>query len=343
MSDNSPCFPLPNRTFLQPTFHHPNGNLRPIRTTSLDGHAQMVQRSIMRDRIPISGTVDVPKVTGKRKPGYDSDDSMSDNKSPPSSPKYMHSYDMERDYATVKRTKMSTEKEFPLSKLLGTLDKPQLLSLINNLIDSHPNLQLEIASNIPRPTIHSVTNVLSSMEKKYRDSFPYTKWGQVKDDYSFNRVKPAIMELKGALLDYAAHFTSAEEFPTTTFSFLHLATSITQRLPDWDNHLHNEIKRDLYIKLAEHWTKAIVDAASKVSEGKIYGQTVVSEWARNLAQHNRESNGMFQHAINEFIDKLGWIAGIQVGSNPSSLISNRPYSFSSGSNGGHHHHSVLPV
>jgi hypothetical protein len=339
MSDNSPCFPLSRRTFHQPIFHHPNGNLRPIRTASLDGHhAQVAQRSIMRERIPNS-------VTGKRKPGYDSDDSMSDNKSPPGSPKFMHSYDMERDYVTAKRAKMSNEKEFPLSKLLATLDKPQLLSLINNLIDSHPNLQLEIASNIPRPTIYSVTNVLGSMEKKYQDSFPYTKWGQVKDDYSFNRVKPAIMELKGAILDYAAHFTSTEEFPTTTFSFLHLATSITQRLPDWDNHLHNEIKRDLYIKLAEHWTKAIVDAASKVSEGKIYGQTVVSEWARNLAQHNRESSGIFQHAINEFIDKLGWIAGIQVGSNPpsSSLMSNHSYSFSSGSNGGHHHHSALPV
>lgn len=336
MSDNSPCFPLPSRTFHQPNFHHPNGNFRPIRT---DGshHSQVMQRAIMRERFPTAGTLDVvQKVTGKRKQGYDSDDFMSDNKSPPSSP-----YFMEKDYASVKRTKMIVEEDFPLSKLLATLDKPQLLSLINNLIDSHPNLQSEIASNIPRPTIHSVTNVLNSMEKKYQDSFPYTKWGQSKDDYSFNRVKPAIMELKGAILDYAAHFTSTEEFPTTKFSFLHLATSITQRLPDWDNFLHNEIKRDLYIKLSECWTKTIVDAASKVSEGKLYGQMVVSEWARNLAQHNRESNGMFQQAVNEFIDKLGWIAGIQVGSN--SLMSNHSYSLSTGNNGGHHQYSVLPV
>jgi hypothetical protein len=52
---------------------------------------------------------------------------------------------------------------------------------------------------------------------------------------------------------------------------------------------------------------------------------------------------MFQHSINEFIDKLGWIAGIQVGSNPSSLMSNHPYAFSGSNGGGHHHHSVLPV
>lgn len=55
MSDNSPCFPLP-RTFHQPTFHHPNGNLRPIRTASIDGghHSQIIHRS----RISIA---DVPK------------------------------------------------------------------------------------------------------------------------------------------------------------------------------------------------------------------------------------------------------------------------------------------
>ncbi|CAG8479762.1 450_t:CDS:2, partial [Acaulospora colombiana] len=221
--------------------------------------------------------------TGKRKPGDDSDDSMSESKSPPSSPRINnHTHEMD---ITVKRAKLSNEKVFPLSKLLGTLDKPQLLSLINNLMDAHPNLQSEIASHIPRPTIQSVTHILAGMEKKYQDSFPYTKWGQSKDDYSFNRVKPAIVELTDAILDYADHFTSPEEFPTSTFSFLHLATGVTNRLPEWDNSLHNELKRDIYLKLVDYWKKAINDASSKLHEGKIYGQTVVNEWARNTTEN----------------------------------------------------------
>jgi len=73
-------------------------------------------------------------VTGKRKQGYDSDDSMSDNnKSPPSSPRFMYSHDMERDYATVKRTKMNVEKDFPLSKLLGKFNS---LLHLNSIIMS---------------------------------------------------------------------------------------------------------------------------------------------------------------------------------------------------------------
>ncbi|CAG8738551.1 22856_t:CDS:2, partial [Cetraspora pellucida] len=301
MSDNSPCFPL-NR--IQQNLFHPSG--------AFYHHPQMVPKPHYRERVTSAGAAEVPKILGKRKPGaYDSDESMGESKTPPSSPT---TQEMEKEYSLVKRTKMSNEKEFPLSKLLATLDKPQLLSLINNLIDAHPNLQSEIASNIPRPTIQSVTNILTSMEKKYLDSFPYTKWGQSKDDYSFNRVKPALIELKGAILDYAAHFTSPEEFPITTFSFLHLATFYAHRLPEWDNSSHNELKHDIYVKLSNFWKKAIINAASKLREGKIYGQMVVNEWAKNLAQHDRDSNGMFRQALDEFTQKLGWIIGLQSGS-----------------------------
>ena len=61
MSDNSPCFPLPSRTFHQPNFHHPNGNLRPIRTIPLDGshHSQLMQKAITRERLLTTGTLDV--------------------------------------------------------------------------------------------------------------------------------------------------------------------------------------------------------------------------------------------------------------------------------------------
>jgi len=242
----------------------------------------------------------------------------------PSSPKEGHYYTYDMETNNHKRTKTGNVKEFPLSKLLATLDKQQLLALINNIVDAHPNLQSEIASNIPRPTIQSVTTVLNGLEKRVYESFPYTKWGPGKDDYSFNRVKPAIQELRDVILDYAAHFASPDEFPTTTFSFLHLATNVAHRLPNWENSPHNEIKRDLLAKLADYWKRAIENAASKIGEGKIYGQTIVSEWARNLAQHNHDSNGIFQQAIDVFVNKLGWIIGIAGASLSPSTSQNFP-------------------
>lgn len=43
---------------------------------------------------------------------------------------------------------------------------------------------------------------------------------------------------------------------------------------------HNQIKRDLYSELINYWEKAIDIAASKLDQGKIYGQQVVTEWAK---------------------------------------------------------------
>lgn len=43
---------------------------------------------------------------------------------------------------------------------------------------------------------------------------------------------------------------------------------------------HNQIKRDLYSELINYWKKAIDIAASKLDQGKIYGQQAVTEWAK---------------------------------------------------------------
>lgn len=43
---------------------------------------------------------------------------------------------------------------------------------------------------------------------------------------------------------------------------------------------HNQIKRDLYTELINYWKKAIDIASSKLDQGKIFGQQVVTEWAK---------------------------------------------------------------
>lgn len=43
---------------------------------------------------------------------------------------------------------------------------------------------------------------------------------------------------------------------------------------------HNNIQRNLYLELVKYWMKAIEQATSKIAEGKIYGEQVVTEWAK---------------------------------------------------------------
>ncbi|KAI8639799.1 hypothetical protein BD408DRAFT_420750, partial [Parasitella parasitica] len=52
---------------------------------------------------------------------------------------------------TTKRNRMSLKKEFPISKLLATLEKDKLIELINDLVDSNPHLKSEVDELIPHP------------------------------------------------------------------------------------------------------------------------------------------------------------------------------------------------
>jgi len=270
----------------------------PTKTT--DGNQiHFAQRAAMRT---FSTGNPVDKVAGTKRKNMDDDEFMS---SPPESPQVTV---IDREHST-KRIRTGKDREFPLSRLLATLDKSQILAVIYNLLDTHPNLQSEVASFIPRPTVSTAGSALKKLEKSLHESFPYTRWGPAKDDYSFNRTRPHLLELKEVILDYAAHFGSPNEFPTTTFAYLNLAIGFVHRLPSWDNEEHDEVKKELYARLGEYWRKCISDAASKLEEGKFYTQAIVNEWAKNLAQHNHDSNGALHQAVNDFVQKLGWIIG----------------------------------
>ncbi|KAI9480706.1 MAG: hypothetical protein EXX96DRAFT_190012 [Benjaminiella poitrasii] len=52
----------------------------------------------------------------------------------------------------TKRIRMHAKKEFPISKLLATLDEDKLIELINDLVESNPHLKSEVDAFIPPTT-----------------------------------------------------------------------------------------------------------------------------------------------------------------------------------------------
>ncbi|KAI9019620.1 Cut8 six-helix bundle-domain-containing protein [Phycomyces nitens] len=200
----------------------------------------------------------------------------------------------------LKRYKSGIQKQSSNAALLATMNRDKLVSLLQGLLEGHPELRQDIMTYIPAPTIASATSVLQDMEKLLADSFPYSRHGPGRDAYTFSRVREPMRELIDTVTQYANHFTSAIVFPTTCFSFLDLATHIAQRLPVWDNEEHNTMRRNLYRDLAGFWLNAVRSAAAKLQEGESYSTHTVSDWAKNLAQHNGYTNGLFTDAVHEF-------------------------------------------
>ncbi|KAL6605506.1 Cut8-domain-containing protein [Neocallimastix sp. 'constans'] len=208
-----------------------------------------------------------------------------------------------------------------LEGVLRSLEKEQILNILCSLLDKNPKLSQDILSLIPKPTLKSVTLQLQAAEKKFNNSFPYTKWGADRSDYSFNRVKPHLIELLELTVNYLKYFTNTSnygnelerEYPVVSFGYLEYATQLALRLPVWNQNYYNEITREyLFKEVGEAWKLVINEIGQRVQNGKVYSSSLVGEWMKSLIKYNNELNGKygFAESVKLFKEKLGWLIGL---------------------------------
>ncbi|KAJ1552156.1 Tethering factor for nuclear proteasome sts1, partial [Nowakowskiella sp. JEL0078] len=211
-----------------------------------------------------------------------------------------------------------------LLKRLTALDKDNLLSIFSNILSVYPFLSSHVGALIPRPTLASAAAQLQQAEKRFTDIMPYSRsTHDTRTDYSFNRVRSNLYDLRSLIVQdlemfvmptsYPVHL--AHEFPSNAFGYLNLATSLVHRLPVWNNPAHNAETRDgLYQVLSRAWRGAAVEIGRRMKEeGRIYSETVVGEWTRNLVYHCKTVKGQFgfKDAVKTFFEHLGSILGVQ--------------------------------
>jgi len=220
--------------------------------------------------------------------------------------------------------------------VLQSLEKEQIIGILSTLLDKNPKLSQDILSLIPRPTLKSVTIQLQTAEKKLNNSFPYTKWGADRSDYSFNRVKPNLMELLELTIHYLKYFTSTEnygeelerEYPVVSIGYLEYATQLALRLPVWNQNYHNEITREYLLKeIGKAWEQVINEIGQRVQNGKVYSSSLVGEWIKSLIKFSNELNGNygFAESVKLFKEKLGWLIGLYPTMGETSLMNSSQY------------------
>ncbi|KAI9138153.1 Cut8 six-helix bundle-domain-containing protein [Paraphysoderma sedebokerense] len=200
---------------------------------------------------------------------------------------------------------------FELAKYLPILSKSQLISLLTNLTSAHPTLTPVVQSLLPRPTIPSVKSYFESLHRKLEETFPYNRHGTGKDDYSFNRVKGVIYEIKDTILSFAQYFsTSPVDFPTATFAYLLLATEFATNLPEFDNPSNNIMKRETLAKLKEYWRGWISEVERKNWEGRVFTAEMVGDWWKGIASIAPPLSPTYDDLPQQFKQRLGYIINL---------------------------------
>lgn len=206
-------------------------------------------------------------------------------------------------HRSVKRTRTGvvTGRPLALPRLLETLSADQMRQLLLDVCDVHPDLQHEVVTKAPRPSIESTISVLGKYEQAFRQAFPLGN--RPTSDYSYNRVRQHLQLLIEAVREYTPHFLPPHEMQDSlSLNYLDTVTQMIHRLPDWDTYTHTRHKSEAYDEIAKAWALVIREAAKKAG-----GFTLqFGGWDHKLVEHNQKSQGKMEEAVNELRAACGF-------------------------------------
>ena len=199
-------------------------------------------------------------------------------------------------------------RPLPVDRLLETLDRDSLRSVLRSLCDRNPSIKDEVVHLSPRPSIQNTLHVLRQYYEKLRASYPLDP--NPRSDYCYDRVRPQWQALLDALADFTPHFLPPNEGQSSvSLEYLHDVTQIIHDLPEWDTAQYNLAKRNAYEEISKAWAIVIKEAGKR--GGGI--QLQYNGWEEKLRIHNERSGGMMKEAYEELMGALGWL---QPGTNP---------------------------
>lgn len=84
----------------------------------------------------------------------------------------------------------------PDSKLKA-LSKEEILEVITNAAEKHPDIVDYLAASTPKPSLDKTKELIKKLERDYLKAFPYDKYGRGNSDtYAYNRVSGRLSAFK---------------------------------------------------------------------------------------------------------------------------------------------------
>ncbi|VVT45754.1 uncharacterized protein SAPINGB_P000874 [Magnusiomyces paraingens] len=193
-------------------------------------------------------------------------------------------------------------RPLPVARLVETLDKKALETLVTALVHARPDMAPAIHALAPAVSVASALTALSAKLETIFLGLPYK--GDQAGDYAYLRVRPAIDDFLAALADYTAHFLPPNETqPSNSLAFLDAATMLLHKLPTWASPENNHARTVAYDRIAAAWVLALQEAEKRANGlGLAYGG-----WQHKLDNHNELSGQLLTPAASYLRNALRWM------------------------------------
>ncbi|KAH8917347.1 hypothetical protein BT69DRAFT_674393 [Atractiella rhizophila] len=189
---------------------------------------------------------------------------------------------------------------------IADLDAPALRSLVLSLASSNPSLIPSIQSLLPRPTLESLLNSLSSVESPLVNSIPR---GTARPEYILGRVRGPLQEWiaeVGRVCSIGESWTRTEagkeeEHPNTVFALFLTASLSFIRV---HAALPIDNVREILPALQRGWKAWLAMVQRRLGEGKLVSESTGREWLRKLeelGEGGREVRDDVERIVGPFI------------------------------------------
>jgi len=181
---------------------------------------------------------------------------LSPSSSPGSSPAKQARIKVQSQLIKRQRISRKVSSQTDLKTAIKGLTQNQLVEMITQLVDKHPELQKEIVSDMPIPDLKPLEERLNVLSRNIFKSFPYTRWGSNRDAFCYRRVSTHLTAFKKECIEQGKYLVSSQQWASVV-DYVLLAWSYVNALPDWDNVTHNKLKQQCFSTLASQCMNAL--------------------------------------------------------------------------------------
>lgn len=178
------------------------------------------------------------------------------------------------------RTSRASASGNGLKRRLEALDKQQLVSIVDRLLERQPDLVPVVDQMTPKLKVSQALNELQKHHAKILDNLPL---GTPTSDYAFLRVRSLWTSFFVALADYTLMFVYDTQPTDTTqaLEYLDAATMLVHTTPRWDSNANNALVHTAYYELSQAWVSTIERASKNASFAYITGEM----WETKFREH----------------------------------------------------------
>jgi len=149
-----------------------------------------------------------------------------------------------------------TLKTAPLDKQLQAYSTDQLITMLDKLVTSHPELENEVRDNMPSPDLRPLENNLKSLRSNVMCALPTTRWGSSRDSFCYRRCKLHLDIFKKSCLEHGRLLVRTQSW-SSVLRYVTSSWRIVCQLPSWEESAHNEHKTKCFQVLAAQCMVAI--------------------------------------------------------------------------------------